>query len=709
MPEARPPFVTPSPWHQGERQLHGLAGDVAQMEDIGRRFLRDHMPYQHRAFFAQLPYVVLGAVDAQGQPWATLIEGEAGFMHSPHPRKLRLASAVSAGDPAHGGVHAGAAVGLLGIAPHSRRRNRLNGRIGHCDAQGFEIDVQESFGNCPQYIQAREALNDAPSEALPAQTIERFTQLDSAAQAFIAEADTFFVASCFNGDQEHPEPRVDVSHRGGKPGFVAVQDQTLLIPDFSGNRFFNTLGNLLINPKAGLVFVDHTNGTVLQLAGSVDILMDGPEVHGFAGAERVWRFTVEQLVRRQGALAMRTRLVDYSPSLASTGHWAALSSPVAPALPAWRSLRVARVVQESDSVRSLYLEPEDGLPLAGFLPGQHLPVRWYLGGEGASPGQPGRTAFRNYSLSLAPAIGRASASYRLSVKRDGLVSAAMLESLQAGDTLAVGQPQGQFVLDVTSRQAVLLLAGGIGITPLLSMLHHLIESGERSGVARAVTLLYATRGVAERGFDAELASLVARSPQMLRVVRVATRPEPTVQLGLDYDVLGRVDAPLLRSLLGGNEPVIYLCGSPAFSQAMYDSLKDLGVPDDRIHAEAFGPAALQRRPPDRESSVVEPRVVDALTDPAQQAVAVHFSGSRAQAVWKPGGGSLLELAESAGLNPVYGCRGGHCGSCRTKVLEGQVTYRQTPGYAVEPDEALICCAVPAVHAGGKGGPLVLDL
>ncbi len=702
MSPAQAPSIPASPWHQGERRLQALTGDVDQMEAIGRRFVRDHMPDQHRAFFAGLPFVVLGAVDEQGQPWATVLEGRAGFLHSPDPRRLHVGAVASLQDPAQPGLRTGAPVGMLGIEPHTRRRNRMNGRIGASNAQGFDIEVRESFGNCPQYIQAWEPLEGVSLASPSGQPVEHFSGMDPQARRTVEAADTFFVASSFSGDEEHPEATVDVSHRGGKPGFVRVQGNTLLIPDFSGNRFFNTLGNLLINPRAGLLFVDHESGAILQLAGSVDILLQGPEVHGFMGAERLWRVTVDHAVRRLGAWTMRTRLVDYSPSLAATGGWPEERPAGASAQKdMWRALRVSRVVQESDTVLSIYLESQGGPPLTGFSAGQYLPVKWPTEGSGQAGGQSGIALIRNYSLSQSPAM----AGYRLSIQRDGQVSSALHARLQPGDLLEVGQPQGRFVLDPESQRPVLLLAGGIGITPLLSMLHALVDAGERSGASRSITLVYASRTVAERAFDAELAALLARAPQALRVLRVLSRPESTARMGVDHDAVGRVDASLLKGLLGTVEHEVYVCGPPAFSQTMYDNLRILQVPDGCIHAESFGPAALQRSmDPGDENASASPRPA-----PSSKPVTVGFSNAGKQVIWTPASGSLLELAEGTGLSPLYGCRGGHCGSCRTRVLEGRVTYLRAPVFQTEADEALLCCAVPAQCQPGGKDRLVLAL
>ena len=290
-----------SPWHAGERQLQTLVGVAERMEAFGRKVIRTEMPEQHRQFYAQLPFMLFGAVDAQGNPWASVLEGPPGFAHSPQPARLRLDSLPSLDDPAQ--VRAGAAIGLLGIELHSRRRNRLNGRVLTVDELGLSVTVEQAFGNCPQYVQVRQ-FESVPLADPSARIVHYLDALDDAARALIRTADTFFVASYVDVDNSRA---VDVSHRGGDAGFVQVQGNRLTIPDFAGNRHFNTLGNLLLNPRAGLLFIDFTTGDVLQLSGRSEIILDGPQVAACQGAERLWTLQVEQVVRRPAALALRWR------------------------------------------------------------------------------------------------------------------------------------------------------------------------------------------------------------------------------------------------------------------------------------------------------------------------------------------------------------------------------------------------------------------
>jgi len=317
------------PFHVGEQALQARAGWREHMAEIGPLVMRDHMPEQHRAFFAQLPFVVIGSIDTQGQPWASMLAAPPGFVHSPDPRHLRIDALPTADDPLAAALREGGALGLLGLEAHTRRRNRMNGVAHDFDAQGFSVEVQQSFGNCPRYIQARRATVVSSDAALaPARRFEALN--DDAARRLVAEADTFFIATAHPEAGERPDGGshgVDVSHRGGRPGFVRVDaDGTLTVPDFNGNRFFNTLGNLVLNPGAGLLFVDFERGDVLHLTGRGEIVWDGPEVSAFPGAERLLRFSVTRGVYRPAALPLRWGAAAFSPHLMGTGTWGSESA-----------------------------------------------------------------------------------------------------------------------------------------------------------------------------------------------------------------------------------------------------------------------------------------------------------------------------------------------------------------------------------------------
>ena len=263
-----------SVFHSGETALQAAAGSRERLAEVGARVIRQEMPEQHRAFFAGLPFVVLAATDPGGQPHATLLAGAPGFVVAPDSRHLQIAGQTAPDDPLDALLTPGARFGLLGIEPHTRRRNRANGRVLARGADGLHLEVTQSFGNCPKYIQPRRAVFDPNWK--PGARAEHRLSLNDAERAWIRAADTFFIATAHPTDDADPAHGVDVSHRGGPPGFISVEGDTLGIDDFAGNNYFNTLGNLLLNPQAGLLFPDFARGGLLQLNATAEILPGPP-------------------------------------------------------------------------------------------------------------------------------------------------------------------------------------------------------------------------------------------------------------------------------------------------------------------------------------------------------------------------------------------------------------------------------------------------
>jgi predicted pyridoxine 5'-phosphate oxidase superfamily flavin-nucleotide-binding protein len=340
-----------SPFHRGEQDAQSRAGKREVMEAIGQRAIRPFMPDQHRQFFEQLPFIVVGSVDAQGWPWASILSGGTGFITSPDNRRLDLDVDPLADDPLADALSVGAPVGLLGIEMETRRRNRMNANVVSLDGGRVTLNVTQSFGNCPQYIQTRDVnFVRAPNAPVDRKMTDTFTTLDDAAHDFIAASDTFFVSSYVTSDINPAATGVDVSHRGGRSGFVKVEGNVLTIPDYSGNNFFNTIGNFLVNPKAGLIFPDFTTGDVLMLTGTVELLWeDHPEIAAFKGAERGWRFTLDHGVRIHDALPFRADFGSWSPNSLMADDWATSQSRASSKAHqnTWRKLRVAAIKDES--------------------------------------------------------------------------------------------------------------------------------------------------------------------------------------------------------------------------------------------------------------------------------------------------------------------------------------------------------------------------
>jgi predicted pyridoxine 5'-phosphate oxidase superfamily flavin-nucleotide-binding protein len=313
-----------TPFHRGERAVQQRLGLLEKLDRHGRLGIRDFMPDQHREFFAQLPFLIVGSVDHAGQPWASVLAAPPGFITSPHSRRLEIRAQALFADPLHETLRANTQIGLLGIEPHTRRRNRANGVANQITENGFSLDIRQSYGNCPKYIQARSPCFSNNAAETIEKIVHRSDQLDDAMCRLVESADTFFIATAFIGeDAEHGRQYgTDVSHRGGKPGFVRIDDgKTLTVPDFVGNFYFNTIGNLVANPRAGLLFVDFECGDLLYVGVDAEIIWDGDEVRAFNGAQRLLRFHIKQAVRVEASLPLRWGKPELSPALDKIGSW----------------------------------------------------------------------------------------------------------------------------------------------------------------------------------------------------------------------------------------------------------------------------------------------------------------------------------------------------------------------------------------------------
>lgn len=281
-----------SPFHAGEQAVQERFGLRERLAQTGARMIRDFMPDEHRELFEDLPFVIAASADRQGRLWASLLTGEPGFVRSPNARSLVIRALPLPSDPLIESLTEGKPIGLLGIELPTRRRNRANGYVKHASAGSFEIAVQQSFGNCPKYIQAR-AGSFTPSLAVQEPSDES-SALSDRARALLARTDTAFIATSSSHPGQGGAQGLDVSHRGGRPGFLRVDGSQITMPDYSGNFLFNTFGNLELNPRAGLLALDFESGDALSLTGTARVLWDSPEVAAFKGAERLVEYRVQR-------------------------------------------------------------------------------------------------------------------------------------------------------------------------------------------------------------------------------------------------------------------------------------------------------------------------------------------------------------------------------------------------------------------------------
>ena len=314
-------FPTDEIFHQGELTLQHKIGVKDQVAKYAPRMIRPFMPDQHQDFFASLPYFFFGALDAAGLPTASVLWGDPGFVSATSATELSIkpqqgipADMIDVLQPGH-------EVGLLGLQMNSRRRNRVNGRLKAVSSSGFSVGVTQSFGNCPKYIQGRGIISVAETLKQTA-TPMKSSALSQNDRTLITGSDTFFIATTSGDLGSSDRHGADISHRGGTPGFVKIlSDDTLLFPDFSGNNFYNTLGNIHTNPVAGLLFLDFTTGDTVQLAGSAEIIWPDHAPYSYEGARRYVKITPEKITRKKSALPYRWSTPAPSPYLPKASGW----------------------------------------------------------------------------------------------------------------------------------------------------------------------------------------------------------------------------------------------------------------------------------------------------------------------------------------------------------------------------------------------------
>ncbi|QGU87407.1 pyridoxamine 5'-phosphate oxidase family protein [Erwinia sorbitola] len=294
-------------FHSGEQQAQQKAG----YQQV-RAALYTTMPEQHRLFYQGLETFYLSVLDHDGWPVAALIQGASGFIASPNETQLTLPQDALEAVPYLPALKAGMAVGGLGIDFSNRRRNRVNGVVEGVSDGRLQLHVQESFGNCPQYIQRR---NLAQHNSRRRLQIESLNSLDADARYLISAADTLFVAS--HAPRQGSTGGADISHRGGMPGFIILKGGKLWIPDYTGNRYMNTLGNLLLEPRCALLIMDFHQGAALHIQGRAEILWQMP---GEGRTERFWTVEPQRILRLRQLLPAAGTDVEYADSTLAAGQ-----------------------------------------------------------------------------------------------------------------------------------------------------------------------------------------------------------------------------------------------------------------------------------------------------------------------------------------------------------------------------------------------------
>ncbi|MFP2904030.1 pyridoxamine 5'-phosphate oxidase family protein [Pyxidicoccus sp. 3LFB2] len=297
-----------APFHRGELAIQAREGTVREAERVGRSIGSTFPPPARDFLRTQCMVVVASRLPDSGQVWASLLTGAPGFASVRDADSLVVLAEPVPGDPLQPVLREEADVGLLAIELATRRRMKARGRAEPRPEGGFVLWPRSVYALCPKYIQARQ-VEPPPDAASPLEAGVAYAgvALTEAQQRWLARADTFFIAT------HTEEGGADASHRGGNPGFVRVHDaRTLEFPDYAGNNMFNTLGNLALDARAGLLLIDFEGGGTLQLTGTARATWEPERLSRHAGAKRVVDFHVEEVRELRDVTALRWRFLDYS-------------------------------------------------------------------------------------------------------------------------------------------------------------------------------------------------------------------------------------------------------------------------------------------------------------------------------------------------------------------------------------------------------------
>jgi len=628
-----------NPYHEGELNVQRRANEVA-IAQINAAAIDKTILAGALRFIEQQPMVIVGSVDQQGRVWSSILTGKPGFTRALNDQTLEInltQPTTAEDDPLWRNLLHNQSVGLLVIELGSRRRIRINGRVRKNTNKYLIIEVERAYPNCPKYIQRRDWKRLDTGEPNDSVTCEYGKKLGQIQRALIEKADTFFVTSA------HPEHGIDASHRGGQPGFVQIiNNQQLRIPDFAGNSMFNTLGNFTSYPYAGLIFIDFETGQILQLTGQPEILwqLDDPQ-NETGGTHRYWQLDIT--CWRQSTLPHRFvwEFLDASPYIPEHRKTQTKNSI---------SLTVKRIQQETDRVKSFCLRASDNRELPAFQAGAHIQVHLKL--------LDGSITKRHYSLLNSPADRK---TYEIAVLKepDGRGgSLYMHEQIHQGDVLQVSIPKNEFTMTTKSEHNI-LIAGGIGITPIVSMLHKLTadnKSCELHYSASTFSDLALRQRVEQLAGDrAHFYATKEPDGRRMDIDKIMATPRPGVQ--------------------------VYVCGPRGLINAVRNSADLLGWPSAQIHFESFHSQPL---PGDRPIRVKLVRSNKVLTVPAER--------------------TILDTLLEAGISVPHTCKRGECTMCTTQVVSGVPDHRDLCLTANEKKSSMCLCVSRA-----RTDDLALDL
>jgi len=623
-----------TPFHEGELFIQKLAkeSDIAQRNGA---VISNKIPPGAISFVGDQLMVVVSSLDKNGRVWASLLVGNPGFIKATAARLLSLDTTAiisHTSDIFWENIKANPQIGVLAIELSTRRRLRVNGTIHSVSDTCFHIAVEQAYPNCPKYIQRRHLkINKSPYKSQQAKPEFPAPLQGSTLTAnhieIITKSDTLFVgsASPILSEEQISEKESfrenfihggDASHRGGNPGFVEVVDnQCLRIPDYKGNSMFNTLGNIQQYPHASLLFVDFKHGRLLQLSGTAKILWNEKDpTNKTDGTKRFWELSIEQWRESQLPAELNWEFFDYSPHNPEqiTGK---------PGSTDELELKVLHIEQKSERIKQFRLVAANGGILPAFEPGAHLPVEVTL--------PMGKKATRHYSLLSSNDDNR---FYEIAVQhepegRGG--SKYIHQHLNAGATIYAKQPRNDFPLSPIGKHTI-LIAGGIGITPILAMLRSLAEQ------KFSFEIHYTARTQADLAFQTEVIALAGDNAHLYFSQGANAKR-------LDLKTLMKKPAP---------DTHVFMCGPMRMINTLRDLGKTFGWNPEQIHFESFGASTF--------------------TNNSEITVTLKKS---AQVVVVQPKQTILDALTAANVSIPYDCKRGECGMCSTEVIAGETDHR----------------------------------
>lgn len=615
-----------SPFHPGELAVQALANeaDVAQRNGT---VVSNHIIKGALLFIAQQSMTVVSSTDESNQIWTSVLFGEPGFINAQDDQHILLDRhkiIQQSHDPLWSNIEHNTQVGLVIIELSTRRRLRVNGNIKRLTDGQYEITVAQAYPNCPKYIQRRQP--NIPKSVLSyiAPKPNFGAELTLKQQELIAHSDSFFVGS---GVANHHN---DASYRGGDPGFVTiVNNQQLLIPDYKGNSMFNTLGNFESNPHAGLVFIDFEQNQLLQLTGTAKVLWDQiDENNATGGTQRYWHFNVTAWQETELPPTLNWTFFEYSPH-----------NPK-PLVTEELFLVISDIVQKSANIKLFKLMAKDGGILPAFEPGSHLPIEVELSAN--------NTERRHYSIVSSSHDNR---FYEIAVQQEKLGGGGsnyMHEKLRIGQIVKADFPVNEFSLSSAGKHHI-LIAGGIGITPILSMLRELTENNE------SFELHYSVKTDDDLAFKEEIIELSGNNAHFYVTKRHSAQETSPTRINLN-------------SLLAESRKSshVYMCGPVRMITAVKDTAYENNWQVSHIHYESFGHS------PQETDHVVEVKLQKSgkviVIDPKE---------------------TLLDGLLAANVNVPFECKRGECGMCATEYIEGTPEHRDV--YLTKDEKAHSLC------------------